>query len=174
MRRIQGTRGRNPIVAAPPLPADVCYLIIDIIVKPLLDSRRRRKFVFTVLEDLELHREELRCKAALAAGARISRAWHYPFQYRLSKHLWLASSTQFANLASRSYMPNRLIVHGITVEPRGPGICNPAPYSCHRLVENLGEFTSAATLSLCGMAWIVHQGRNRLITHQHITRLALV
>lgn len=76
---------RPPASVAPDLPEDVCDLIIDIIMESLLKSRRRRTFAFAGWEDMELHREELRCRTTLAAGARVSKAWHSPFQYRLTQ-----------------------------------------------------------------------------------------
>ena len=144
-------------MATPPtLPEDVCDIIIDLIVKPLRDARRRHAFAFKVREDLELHREELSCKATLAAGARVSKAWHYPFQYRLSQHFWLTSDSQVARLASHSYTTDPSLVQEITIDPSGLCICNAAPYTCHCVVGLLGQFQSVSRLSLCGVVWRVH------------------
>lgn len=162
---------------APHLPEDVCDLIIDIIMNSLLNSRKRRAFVFTALEDFELHREELNCRATLAAGACVSRAWHYPFQYRLSQHIWLSSDAQYVRLASRAYTASPSLVQEITLDPSGQALCNPSPCSCHCVIGHFGQFPSVEKLSLCGVAWRAHPQCMRprfSAMHQHITRLALV
>lgn len=168
---------RPPASVAPDLPEDVCDLIIDIIMESLLKSRRRRTFAFAGWEDMELHREELRCRTTLAAGARVSKAWHSPFQYRLTQHIWLSSDSQFARLASHAYTVNLSLVQEISMDPSGQGVCNTAPYACHCVIGLLAQFPSAAKLSLCGVAWRVHvrcRDPESLAMHQHITRLALV